>query len=60
MRIEFVEIYTQLELDREVFMNRIVTYQEDILLGLIVYKEMMRWSNKSHQVLAQIEYIIEI
>jgi hypothetical protein len=60
MRTEFEEIYTQFKSDREVFMTRIVSYQEETLLGLIAYKEMMRWSEKAHQVLAQIEYIREI
>jgi hypothetical protein len=60
MRIEFGEIYTQFKSDREVFMTKIVSYQEETLLGLVAYKEMMRWSEKYHQVLAQIEYIREI
>jgi hypothetical protein len=60
MKIEFEEIYTEFKSDREVFMTRIGSYQEDTLLSLVAYKEMMRWSNKDHQLLAQIEYIKEI
>jgi hypothetical protein len=28
-------------------MTKIVGFQEETLLGLVVYKEMMRWSEKS-------------
>jgi uncharacterized protein YqgQ len=38
MKIEFEEIYTQFKLDREVFMTRIVSYQEETLLSLVSFK----------------------
>jgi hypothetical protein len=38
MRIEFEEIYTQFRSDREVFMTRIISYQEENFLGLVAYK----------------------
>jgi hypothetical protein len=41
-------------------MAQIVSYQEETFLGLIVHKDMMRWYEKSHKALAQIEYIKEI
>jgi hypothetical protein len=41
-------------------MTRTVSYQEENFLGVIENKEMMRWYEKAHQVMAQIEYIKEI
>jgi hypothetical protein len=41
-------------------MTKFVSYQEDTLLGLIAYKEIMIWLDKSHYILEQIEYIREI
>jgi hypothetical protein len=41
-------------------MTRIISYQEGNFLGIVAYKEMMRWLEKAHQVQAQIEYIREI
>jgi hypothetical protein len=60
MKIEFTKIYSRFKSDREVFMTKIVGFQEETLLGLMAYKEMMRWYEKSHQVSEQIEYIREI
>jgi hypothetical protein len=41
-------------------MTQIIGYQEETLMGLIAYKDMMKWSEKYHQVLEKIEYIREI
>jgi hypothetical protein len=60
MRVELGEIYSQFKSEREIFMTWIIGYQEETLMGLIAYKDMMKWSKKSHQVLEKIEYIREI
>jgi hypothetical protein len=60
IRDEFQEGYNQFKLERDIFMAQVVSYQEETLLGLIAHKDMMRWSERSHKDLAQIEYIREI
>jgi hypothetical protein len=41
-------------------MDRVVGYQEETLLGMIVHKDMMRWSERSHKTLEKVEYVREI
>jgi hypothetical protein len=60
MRVELGEIYSQFKSEREIFMTWIIGYQEETLMGLIDYKDMMKWFEKSHHMLEKIEYIREI
>jgi hypothetical protein len=41
-------------------MAQVVNYQEETLLGMVSHKDMLRWSEREHKALAQIEYIKEI
>jgi hypothetical protein len=41
-------------------MAKVVSYQEETLLGLMALKEMSRWFKRSHRVLEQIQYVWEI
>jgi hypothetical protein len=43
MRIEFGDIYIQFKSNKDILMTMIVSYKEDTLLGLVEYKETMRW-----------------
>jgi hypothetical protein len=60
MRVEFRERYNHFKVERDIFMAQVVGYQEETLLGMITHKYMLRWSEKEHKKISQIEYIREI
>jgi hypothetical protein len=39
IKVEFKEAYNQFKLEREAFMDQIVSYQEETLLGIIAHKD---------------------
>jgi hypothetical protein len=46
---------------RDAFMENIIIYQEETMLCTVdTYKEMLKWDERAHRTLNQIEYIREI
>jgi hypothetical protein len=60
LNYEFQEMYAQLTRERDLFIARIVDFQEDTLMGMETCKDMQRWYEKAHEALEQIDYISEV
>jgi hypothetical protein len=60
LRVDFLEEHGRYKLVRDVFMEKVINYQEETLLCFVVHKEMLKWVEKAHKTLSQIEYIREI
>jgi hypothetical protein len=60
LRAYFLEEYGRYKLVRDAFMEKVISYQEETLLCIVAHKEMLKWDERAHRTLNQIEYIREI
>lgn len=60
LREYFLEEYKQYKLVRDACMEKVIIYQEETLLCIVGHKEIMKWDEREHKTLNQIEYIREI
>jgi hypothetical protein len=60
LRDKLLEEYNRYKLRKDIFIANTTIYQEETFLCLVAHKNMLRWVEKAHMVLTQIEYFKEI